>query len=172
MARVKKTVIVGITREKAEEALGLFAKANAQLAKVNAEIELQCAKLREKQADIIESLSEIREENFAILEAFANENKGEFFTTKKSLEMLHGKIGFRTGTPKLKTLKGFTWASVLQLVREFMPNYIRTSEEVSKEKLLADRYFEGMEEKMAKIGVQVVQDESFFVEPKNEGLEA
>lgn len=53
--------------------------------------------------------------------------------------MAHGVIGFRTGTPKLKTLKGFTWASALQLVKEFLPGYVRQTEEIAKDKLLADR---------------------------------
>ena len=82
--------------------------------------------------------------------------------------MVHGIIGFRTGTPKLKTLKGFTWASALQLVREFLPGYIRTTEEITKDKLLADRDAENMFDNMARCGITVVQDETFYVEPKKE----
>ena len=82
--------------------------------------------------------------------------------------MAHGTIGFRTGTPKLKTMKGFTWASVLQLAREFMPSYIRTTEEIAKDKLLADRDDEEMSDKMAHCGIAVAQDETFYVEPKTE----
>lgn len=104
-------------------------------------------------------------------QAFATENQAELFTKKKSLDMTHGTIGFRTGTPKLKTLKGFTWASAVNLVKEFLPSFIRTSEEVAKDKLLADRDEEGMTEKMAKCGIQVVQDETFYVDPKKEETE-
>ena len=82
--------------------------------------------------------------------------------------MTHGTIGYRTGTPKLKTLKGFTWASALNLVREFLPSFIRTTEEIAKDKLLADRDAEGMGEKMAQCGITVTQDETFYVEPKKE----
>ena len=90
------------------------------------------------------------------------------FAKKKSLEMVHGTIGFRTGTPKLKTLKGFTWASAKNLVCEFLPAFIRTTEEIAKDKLLADRDVEGMTEKMAQCGIMVAQDETFYVEPKKE----
>lgn len=82
--------------------------------------------------------------------------------------MAHGTIGFRTGTPKLKTLKGFTWASALNLVKEFLPDFIRKTEEVAKDRLLADRDVDGMNEKMAKCGIVVAQDETFYVEPKQE----
>ena len=94
--------------------------------------------------------------------------------------MTHGVIGFRTGTPKLKLLKGFTWASALQLVKKFLPGYVRQTEEVAKDKLLADRELsevsfgdavktlKPMKEAMDDCGIQVVQDETFFVEPKSE----
>jgi len=166
--RQKKTLIQGISQEQANEAFASYAKADAQIQKINAEIELQCARIREKQADRLSQLDAEREQAFDVLQAFAVENQAELFAKKKSLDMAHGTIGFRTGTPKLKTLKGFTWASVLQMVREFLPGYVRTSEEVAKDKLLADRDEEGMTDKMAKCGITVTQDETFYVEPKKE----
>ena len=166
--RQKKTLIQGISQEQANDAFATYAKADAQIQKINAEIELQCAKIREKQADKLTALDTEREQAFDVLQAFAVENKAELFAKKKSLDMAHGTIGFRTGTPKLKTLKGFTWASVLQKVREFLPGYVRTSEEVAKDKLLADRDEDGMFDKMSKCGIQVAQDETFYVEPKKE----
>ncbi len=69
---------------------------------------------------------------------------------------------------KLKNLKGFTWASVTNLVKEFLPDYIRTTEELAKDKLLADREVPEVAKLFPKIGIQVVQDESFYVEPKKE----
>ena len=166
--RQKKTLIQGITAEQANDAFANYAKADAQINKINADIELQCAKIREKRADELTRLDAEREEAFDTLQAYAVENKAELFTKKKSLDMTHGTIGFRTGTPKLKTLKGFTWASALNLVREFLPSFIRTTEEIAKDKLLADRDAEGMGEKMAQCGITVTQDETFYVEPKKE----
>jgi phage host-nuclease inhibitor protein Gam len=166
--REKKTIISGVSRETADEAFALFAKADAQTAKITADIELQCAKIREKYAEKLADLEGQKAMAFDTLQAYASENKGSLFTKKKSLDMVHGTIGFRTGTPKLKTLKGFTWASALQLVREFLPSYIRTTEEITKDKLLADRDIEGMADDMSRCGIQVVQDETFFVEPKKE----
>ena len=97
-------------------------------------------------------------------------------------DALAARTGFRTGTPKLKTLKGFTWASALTLVKKFMPGYVRTSEEIAKDKLLADRELEAVEfienditkkqipmgTAMAECGIMVAQDETFYVEPKKE----
>lgn len=183
MARQKKTIITGVTREAADEAFATYAKSDAQIQKINAEIELQCAKIREKYADKLATLGAEKDKAFDVLQSFATENQAELFTKKKSLEMAHGTIGFRTGTPKLKTLKGFTWASALQLVKEFLPGYVRTTEEIAKDKLLADRDMDYVDVRdhdtvagpmrayMGKCGIQVVQDESFYVEAKKEDCE-
>ena len=166
--RKKKVIITGVSREAADEAFATYAKSDAQVQKINADIELQCAKIREKYADKLATLTNEREQAFDTLQAFATENQAELFAKKKSLDMAHGVIGFRTGTPKLKTLKGFTWASALQLVREFLPDYVRQTWDIAKDKLLADRETDTMLENMAKCGIQVVQDEAFYVEPKKE----
>lgn len=164
--REKKVLISGVTREAADDAFAAYAKANAQLLKTTADIELQCARIREKYASLLAELDQERKDSFDILQAYAMENQTELFTKKKSLEMAHGVIGFRTGTPKLKPLKGFTWASALQLVREYLPGYLRQSEEIAKDKLLADREQEQVSAIMTKCGIQVVQEENFYVEPK------
>lgn len=178
--RQKKTVISGVSKEAAEEAFATYAKANAERAKITAEIELKCAQIREKHQDRLSQLQATQDEAFDTLQAYATENQPELFSKKKSLEMVHGTIGFRTGTPKLKTLKGFTWASALQLVKEFLPTFIRITEEIDKSRLLSERDSEALRlgelpgegvplrEVMAKCGISVVQDETFFVEPKKE----
>ena len=183
MVRKKKTIISGVTRSQAEDAFAAYAKSDAQCAKINAEIDLACAKIREKYQDRLAVLTAERDAAFDTLQAFATEHQAELFAKKKSLEMSHGTIGFRTGTPKLKTLKGFTWASALQLVKEFLPGYVRTTEEIAKDKLLADRDMDYVDVRdhdtvagpmrayMGKCGIQVVQEESFYVEAKKEDCE-
>ena len=166
--RVKKTIITGVSREAAEDAFAVYAKADAESARITADIELQCAKIREKHAARLSSLEDAKASAFDTLQSFATENKAELFSRKKSLDMTHGTIGFRTGTPKPKTIKGFTWAAALQLVREFMPLYVRQTWEIAKDKLLADRDNEEAAPLMSKCGITVVQDETFYVEPKKE----
>ena len=185
--RQKKTIISGVTRDAAEEAFATYAKADASVNKINAEIELQCAKIREKYQCQLAQLTGEREVAFQTLEAFATEHQAELFAKKKSLDMAHGKIGFRTGMPKLKTVKGFTWASALTLVKRLLPSvYVRQTEELDKDRLLSDRELEEvavcdvpggekrmvpMREAMASVGIYVVQDETFYVEPKREETE-
>lgn len=177
--REKKTVYSGVKQEEMELAFADYARADARIQKINATMDIEMTRIREKWQDELGKLTETKDKAFDILQAYAMDNREELFSKKKSLETTHGTLGFRTGTPKLKTLKGFTWASALNLVKEFLPSFIRTTEEIAKDKLLADRdtrYYEGaddtvgvpMAEQMAKCGIMVTQDETFYVEPKKE----
>lgn len=174
--RVKKVIITGVTREAADDAFARFAKADSEITKITAEIELQCTKIREKYAPQLAALDTAKELAFDTLNSFATENKDSLFSKKKSLDMAHGTIGFRTGTPKLKTLKGFTWDKALALVKEYLPGYVRTKEDVAKDKMLADRDTDitvdgesvKLVSQMSRCGIEVVQDETFYVEPKKE----
>ena len=166
--REKKTVYSGVKQEEMETAFADYARADARIQKINATMDIEMTRIREKWQDELTKLGEVKEKSFDILQAYAMENRDELFSKRKSLETTHGTIGFRTGTPKLKTLKGFTWASVLTMLKEFLPGYVRTVEEPAKDKLLADREDEEVAAMLPKVGVAVVQDETFYVEPKKE----
>lgn len=166
--RVSKVVISGVKRDQMEEAFGKFALADAKLQGINAKMDAEITKIREKNADELAKWQQERDGALEVLQTFATENRDELFTKKKSMETTHGVLGFRTGTPKLKTRKGFTWAAVLELLKEFGKDYVRSTEEVAKDKILADRDKEEMPDLMQKVGIIVDQDESFFVEPKKE----
>jgi phage host-nuclease inhibitor protein Gam len=99
------------------------------------------------------------------LERWADENRTEFGKLK-SLEMTHGQIGWRMSTPSLGLLKKVTWKEVLRrLMSMRFRRFVRNKPEVAKDLILA--YREKLEARglLAKIGVEVVQEESFFAEP-------
>ncbi len=166
--RSKKVVISGVTREQAEQAFSEFATADAKIQGINANMDREMTLIRDKYADELAELQSTKDKNFEIMQTFATENKEELFSKRKSYESTHGIFGFRTGTPKLKNAKGFTWSAVLTMVKEFLPEYVRTSEELAKDKLLADRDKEDVSTLFPKCGITVIQEESFFVEPKKE----
>ena len=168
MAREKKVVHTGVTREQMEAAFGEYAVADARIDKINATIDVQVTNLRDKYADEVSRLNDVKEKAFDVMQAYATVNRDELFAKKKSLEAVHGVLGFRTGTPKLKTLKGFTWVAVTNLLKEFLPEYVRITEEAAKDKLLADREDEDVAALFPKVGIAVTQDETFYVEPKKE----
>ena len=168
--REKKVVISGVTRDQAEEAFATYATADARTQQISAKMDVEITKIRGKFQDELTDLQERKDESFDVMQTFATEQRDVLFGKKKSIEMVHGILGFRTGTPKLKTRKGFTWGAVTQLLKEYLPSYIRSIEEPAKDKLLADRDVPEVAELFPKVGILVDQDECFFVEPKKEEL--
>ena len=105
---------------------------------------------------------------FKAAEAWAEANPAEFGALK-SIEMVHALVGWRVGQPALKTLPGWTFDRVLERLRSVpvLRCFIRTKEEVDKQGIIAAR---GSleEETLRGMGLRIVQDEAFFVEPKLE----
>ena len=98
---------------------------------------------------------------------WAEHNPSEF-GKRKSIEFVHGVVGFRTGQHKLAKLKGWTWERILEAVGRVLPDYVRTKSEVDRERIIADR--ETLAPMLKEIGVKVDQDEAFFVEPTREEI--
>src|SRR5579863_550173 len=95
----------------------------------------------------------------AALHEWAGANPAAF-KARKSIEFAAGTLGFRTGTPRLKALKGFTWDAVLRSLRAVGLNeFIRMKEEVDKEAIIAARR-EIPDETMKKAGLTLVQEET------------
>lgn len=167
-SRAKKVILSGtINREKAEDAFAEYADADARQQALKAKMDIQMTNIREKYADDLTRLQEVKELAVEKLLAYATDHRDEW-GKRKSIEFNHGIIGFRTGTPKIKTLKGYTWESVKNLLKEFLPDYVRSVEEPAKDRLLADREVPEVSSLFPKCGVYVDKDETFFVEPKKE----
>jgi len=169
--REKKVVVTGVSRAMAEASFADYADADARQQRITSRMDLDITKIREKYQDDLTKLQERKDKDFEVMQTYAMENR-DLFTKKKSMETVHGIMGFRTGTPKLKTRKGFTWGAVTNLLKEFLPAYVRTTEEPAKDKLLADREIPEVVEIFPKVGIFVDQDETFYVEPKKEEVTA
>lgn len=168
MARKKKEILSGISRETMEEAMHGYSQADAEQRALTAEMDGRLSDIREEYATRLAALEGEKEAAFDVLQAYATENREEQFSKRKSLETTHGTIGFRIGNPQLKPGKGMTWAGVLELLKMKGREYLRTVEEVAKDKLLAERDSEECQGVMAACHITVVQKETFFVEPKTE----
>ena len=130
--RAKKIIVSGITREQMEEAFGRYATADADVQSINAEMDKEFVAIRERNAERLAELEQQKAESFEVMQVFATEQREVLFSKRRSMETTHGVIGFRTGNPQLKPRRGFTWAAALELVREFLPSYIRTEEAMRK----------------------------------------
>jgi phage host-nuclease inhibitor protein Gam len=104
------------------------------------------------------------DEKTVLVQSWAESNPDEF-AKRKSIELTHGTIGFRTGTPKLVLLsRAWNWAKALVAVQKHLPNFIRSAPEIDKEAIIAQR--DELAEFLPTCGVKVAQGETFFLEPK------
>lgn len=154
------------SREDMEALVGEIAALTIERDAMTVELDGRLQAIRaEYEARLAETALHI-ESKLAAAQLWAAANPAAF-GSKKSIEMVHAVVGFRVGMPRLKTLRGCTWSFVLeQLARFRLQQYIRCKSEPDKERIIADR--EKLAERLDALGVVVVQDETFFVEPKRE----
>lgn len=167
--RQKKKVITGVSSDNAQQASAEYANAYVQLQKIEAKMNEEINRVKSKYQDSISDLDEKKQEHYEVLEVYAREQKDNWGKAK-SIDLLHTKIGFRIGMPKVKMEKGFNSTSVTALLQEHFPDYVRTVVEMNKEKLIADRDTDGFDKLCKKSHIEVIQDETFFAEPKVEEL--
>jgi len=177
--RIKVQLPLIRTREEAESVMNeLATAANLQRTFVTLRDEEVLAINSKFEADLAEC-SEVLKQKTDALRAWAESNPQEFHKGKKSVELLSGTLGFRTGTPKLALLsRAFTWEKVLELLRSISAwtTFVRTKDEVDKEGILAvasqaqDK--DAFTNDLKRVGLQVKQDETFFIEPKLTPMES
>lgn len=170
--RESKKVISAVSAEAFNIAMGNYALSAVLHSKITAKMDADIVRIREKHAQPLADLAEAKDDAMLVILAYAQENKKTLFADKRSMETTYGTIGFRKGTPKLKTLPRFTWEKVLEKVKTILPDFIRKKEEVDKEGLLAARADEAVAPHLNAVGVYVDQDESFFIELKTEEVTA
>lgn len=166
--RAKKILITNISHEEAEQAMAAFAQCNTQLKLIESRIEEEKQQIDNKFVGDISRLKESMEEQIKVLQIYGQQYKDSW--KGKSLALVHGKIGFRTGNPKLVKDKKFTWNAVTELLKKAFPDFIRTTHEINKEALIAFRDKKEFEEIKENCYVDVIQDESFYVEANAEEL--
>jgi len=163
----KKTATTITTRDELERVMGQLAQHTIARSIYADTMDKRLTEVRAQFEERLGELDETIDELFDDLNAWAVLHP-DSFAGKKSLDLTHGTLGFRTTPPALKTAKGVKWDHVLDMLRcRGMQDYVRTIQEVNKEMLLQDRETIGTE-KLARLGVEVKQDERFYAEPKIE----
>ena len=166
--RIKITLPQITSRDEAEAAMNEIANCENNRRALAARLDKAILKLQDEAAPGLTLCQEAIAQKSDALRVWAESHPEEFAPKKKSIEFLSGILGFRTGTPKLALLnRAWSWDKVLAALKERTPFsiFVRTKEEVDKEKLLTYKATNpGVD--MGIVGLKVTQDESFFIEPK------
>jgi len=153
-------------KEMAERTLHILEHENA----LNDEI----TKLREKADTAVskdrERICEIEND----IKLYLEEHKKDFDTVRTRITTF-GFVGFRLSPPKLELLKKMNWKKVLENMRanlKLFRDYIRYKVEINKELIISDSKANKLHpDKLASIGLEVVQKDEPFVELNLESLE-
>jgi phage host-nuclease inhibitor protein Gam len=163
--RIKNSHPVIRTREAMESLIGEIAALKNHQRLLTAAMDEQIQSIRGQYEPQLAAQNKALDQKMEHARVWSEANPGEFGAAR-SIETMHGAVGWRTGQPALKTLPGWTFDRVLQTLKTAGAlGYVRVKEEVHKQNLLSDRDALGAE-RLRELGLRVVQEENFFVEPK------
>ncbi len=168
MTKREKERIARLTREDMEATVRELCLASIRLDETQARMNEELARVRERYEPDLAALSEQHKDLFAQARAWSDAHP-EQFASRRSLALVHGTMLYRKGQPALKTLTGVTWEKVTALLKQMMPEYVRTKTEPDKAALLEARREIG-EENLRTIGLRVDQAERFDIEVNKEAV--
>lgn len=169
-SRTKKKVLANITLEEAQEASETFVANATKLARIEVKMNEEINRIKSKYTDEITALTNAQVHPTEVLNVFATEQQKNW-GKKKSFELMHSIIGFRTGTPKVTKNKKYTWEGITDIVKEAFPELVRTKDELNKEAIIAlSKNEEEFSDVREQCFIDVIQEETFYVEEKKEAI--
>jgi phage host-nuclease inhibitor protein Gam len=161
-----KQILSVISRETAEKAMSEYNVASAQLDHDVAELQQKINALTFSYQARIDKCRAALDAAKAVLKDFAVQNRDRLFGETKSMPMLGGTFGFRLGGWKLKALKGHRLMMATISALTSMTEYVRHgADSLDRQALIADRDKPGVAERLRQCGLQITQDEDFFINP-------
>lgn len=170
----KNPVCLVTSREALDAAVAEVARLKIQYAAAKVRMELEIARVQEKNQEQLLALSKQIEAREAGVFIFCQQNRRQLFPGKKSIDFLLATVGYRIEPPSVeKTFKKDTWSAIARRL-ETLPwgaSYIHHPEpEVDKKALLLDRERITSEQQI-EAGIHFEQDEVFYITPKSEVAE-
>ena len=161
-------------REELESVFGEYAAAVIETRSLKAELEESIRKTRAGYEAAFACLDETADALYADINAWAAGHPEEF-KDRKSLELLHGTIGFRTSPPRVTIPRGADEdALAATLADSGLDCYTRVRRELDKPAILAavadTDTADQSEEVLAAYGIRVKQGERFFADVREEAV--
>lgn len=181
--RTKKSIETTIrSMADLETRMGEFAAISAQRELLEAELNERITALRAEYEDRISEVDDSFNRVFDDISVYATLHPEIFPQDRKSLDLLHGTLGFRTGMPRCTLPRGVEESELCEgmLALPATAKFVRRTCVVDKERVIAlfSRRLEvGPKSSDADalrvldgLGVRVSQTERFYIEPKAEDL--
>ena len=151
-----------------DKCLGALATLTVETMDVEAALNAELTAVRDLYQERLQNLRDDCEAEVMLLKQWAEANP-QLFEEKKSMALTYGVIGFRTGNPTVRFLKGVTEDIAIGLLSakpEWKDRYVRELVEINKAAIIEDR--EALKDALADFGLRVTQSETFYADPKME----
>jgi phage host-nuclease inhibitor protein Gam len=158
VTRIKKsdTKVPG-TLAKANLLLGDLGRTQDEINEISRTLDADISRLKAEAAKKLAPLAKVRDRQVNALFAYADARKVELTAEKRSLTLPLGTFGWRKTTPSVESR--LTDEEIIRVLRRNrLGEYIRVTEAVDRQKLLADR--------PNVLGLSYAQHDEFFVKPK------
>lgn len=152
-----------VTEAAAKAAMKEWIENDLQLANVQAQKRSEVTPIVQKYESEERELMDRRQAAEAVLEKWATENRDTILPgDAKSTNFEGGKIGFKKSPAKLALIdEAGDWDEVIEKVKKVLPEFVLSKMELDKSGIL--RNADGLNGKLGKAGLQIVQDEKFYV---------
>jgi phage host-nuclease inhibitor protein Gam len=169
VARIKPKNSIN-TQDQAVAAMGKLNQVDTQLAQWDLAEAEEIARVRENHVNLQRKANRLgleAEKALLIKELEAWAQTASTAWERKTLETPFGRLGFRVSTPAVALVKRVVknFKDAVELVMLYLPEFVRQSYEIDKEKILsAEREGTLETDKLARCGLTVEQKEEFWVE--------
>ncbi|MCL1856495.1 MAG: host-nuclease inhibitor Gam family protein [Kiritimatiellaeota bacterium] len=175
MTKKKSTSVQPITtREALESAMNDYAAKDATLRGIAADLDKEIAAVKERYAEKIATAEGALVPVAEAIEEWAALHPSEF-EPKKSIELVGGRIGYRTTPPAVRMIKGVREETAIAriLASQYRAIYARETPEIARDVILAD-YAAGTvkDSILEKLGLRIHRQETFFIDPDQTKTEA
>lgn len=161
--RTSKAVTKKLEPYEVEQLITEYAVEQAKAKAIEAAIEQRVAEIKAEYSDKSATIKTKIKDVTTKLQMYAELNAEDFEKTRSKI-FLNGRIGFRKGTQSVRFLRKLKVDAVVELVKKFAPQYLRTKEELNKKDIIANCEELEKDGLLEKMGVKVGQTERFFVE--------
>lgn len=155
------------TREEIENMVGRIAIMTLEGDEITTRMNMAIERFRAVRQKRLDEIKELIKEMTKSCKKWADNNPEEFGKSR-SIEMLHGIIGFRKGNMALVVEDGKTEEEALAWMQKYHNEYVRVETSLMKDALIADR--DQIPEILIQAGLEIEQKEKFYVEPKQESF--
>ncbi len=155
-----------VTPEAYQEALSAYVANELAARALAIKRDKEVARLDDKYNPVFEEYMEQQKKYSAIVQGYCASNREALFAAGKVIKTNSYDVGYRSGKVKVDLEDGITEEYALLMLKKNLPGYVRTVEQIAKDKLISDREQPNVLVAAAQCGLKFVADELFFIKVK------